>query len=109
MGVFPADERGGPTGRNPGESAHSLALQNRQRATMEGVLHVESFDDRQILLDTALGSLMLRGEQLQIRQFDLERGRFEVEGTIHALQYGPPLRGKDGARARSGWLQRLLR
>lgn len=105
------DERPAVSGRLPGAAAnHTLSLQNRQRATMEGVLHVESFDDRQIVLDTVLGSLVLRGEKLNIRQLDLERGRFEVEGSVNSFHYGPPLRGKDGARAtRGNWLERLLR
>lgn len=105
------DERPAGFGRLPGESAsHTLSLHNRQRAVIEGVIHVESFDDRQIVLDTVLGSLVLRGEKLHIRQLDVERGRFELEGTVNSLHYGPPLRGKDGARAsRGGWLERLLR
>ncbi len=34
---------------------HQLVLAERERLTLDGVIHVESFDDREIVLDTELG------------------------------------------------------
>ncbi len=46
---------------------HRLIIADREQVEVEGVLHVESFDDREITLGTILGTLTLRGEDLNIR------------------------------------------
>lgn len=38
---------------------HQLVLAERERLTLDGVIHVESFDDREIVLDTELGGAWL--------------------------------------------------
>lgn len=92
----------------PGDGVHELTLHNREHLRVRGVLHVESFDDRQIVLDTDLGTLTIEGEDLQIKQLDLEAGDFVVHGLFSALVYsaaGPrDLRGKS-----KGLIGRLLR
>lgn len=92
--------------RTPG-AAHEVVLTNRERLRIRGVLHVDSFDERQIVLDTDLGTLTIQGEDLQIRQFDLESGDFAVDGTVTSLVYAARARDTRG-RAR-GLLERLLR
>lgn len=85
---------------------HQVSLVDRESLQVTGVLHVDSFDDRQIVLATDLGSLTIQGEDLQIRQLDLERGHFAVEGIINGLAYAS---GNQRARKSQGLLERLLR
>lgn len=93
-----------------GLPVHGLTITGRQQITVTGVLHVESFDDREIVIDTHLGSLILRGEDLHIKQLDLDTGNFSVQGTVNSCLYGPPLRNRDGNRSRGkGLFERLLR
>lgn len=88
---------------------HSLSITNREQAQVMGVLAVESFDDEEIILETELGTLTLRGEELAIKQLDLESGRFAVEGYILSCVYSAPkARGVRGQKAR-GFLERLLK
>ncbi|HEX6990201.1 MAG TPA: sporulation protein YabP [Bacillota bacterium] len=104
-----ADERmvdpGPGSGRRDG--SHQLQIVNRERLQVSGVLHVDSFDDRQIVLDTDLGTLTVQGEDLQIKQLDLDSGRFAVEGLLSAITYssGAGTRDKRG----KSLLERLLR
>ncbi len=92
------------------QPAHGLTITGRQQISVTGVLHVESFDDREIILDTHLGSLILRGEDLHIKQLDLDSGSFSVQGMVNSCVYGPPLRNREGGRARGkGLFERLLR
>lgn len=101
-GFRPMDVRsGGPE--------HNLTVVNREQAVLSGVAAVASFDDQEIVLDTELGSLTIRGEELHIKQLDLESGRFAVEGLINAMIYSNRP-GRSGPRGRSrGFLDRLLR
>jgi len=87
---------------------HSLHLVNRARLAITGVREVMTFDEREVVLDTDLGTLTLRGEGLHIRQLDLESGEFLVEGTIGSAIYTARNDRKFGARGR-GIFQRILR
>jgi len=92
-----------------GAVEHSLRIINREQVSIEGVLSVESFDDGEIILETDLGTLTLRGEDLHIKQLDLESGRFAVDGLISLCAYSAPKqRGGRSAKPR-GLLERLLK
>jgi len=92
-------------------TAHQVVLRGREEATIGGVLHVSSFDDHEIVLDTDLGTLTLIGHDLQIKQLDLAQGTFWVEGLIDSLAYATTRKAQGGARAqgRGGMLGRLFR
>jgi sporulation protein YabP len=92
-----------------GSGRHSLQVLNREQVLVQGVLAVESFDDEEIIMETDLGTLTLRGEDLHIKQLDLETGKFAVEGCISACIYSTP-RQRGGRPVKSrGLLDRLLR
>ena len=92
------------------EETHQLTIKNREETRIQGVLHVDSFDDQEIVLDTDLGSLVVKGEDLHIKQLDLQTGSCEVEGLVNSLQYSASNRGKAGPKGRSkGIFERLLR
>jgi sporulation protein YabP len=101
----------GPDGRPVvgGGGMHSVQVLNREQTVIQGVTAVEAFDEDEILLETEMGGLTLRGEELQIRQLDLESGKFSVDGLITALIYtAPRQRGGRPSKGRS-FLERLLK
>ena len=81
---------------------HKLVLDNRQKLTMEGVTQVMGFDDRQVLVATALGNLLIQGENLQLKALTPEGGRIVVDGHICAMSYEEP-------KPAGGMLRRLFR
>jgi len=94
-----------------GGTAHQVVLRAREEATIGGVLHVSSFDDHEIVLDTDLGTLTVIGHDLQIKQLDLAQGTFWVEGLIDSLAYAAGRKGERGGRreTRGGMFGRLFR
>lgn len=86
---------------------HEVVLTNREKLTIKGVNNVDSFDEKEIILQTDLGVLSLKGENLQIKQLDLEQGCFAVEGLITSLQYS--VSGRDIRDRGKGFLERLLK
>ena len=80
---------------------HALALTDRKKLTMTGVSEVVSFDETFVVLKTALGTLVVQGSGLQLKQLTPEGGNVTVEGEISSLQY-------EQARRRSGWAGRLF-
>ncbi len=87
---------------------HELSLVNREQASISGVLHLATFDDEQIVLDTELGSLTVKGEDLHIKHLDLDAGKLAIEGLIMSVTYGPG-KGRAGKNKGRGLLDRLLR
>lgn len=67
---------------------HSIVLANRQTLTLEGVQHVDNFDDDTIVLATDMGLLTIRGHNLRIQSLDLEQGHFMAVGEFDAVVYG---------------------
>jgi sporulation protein YabP len=94
----------------PGDG-HNVVLRGRQSATISGVRHVASFDEREIVLETELGALTVHGRDLQIKQLDLAAGTFWVEGVVDQLAYAASRgegRGR-GRQERGGMFGRLFR
>ncbi len=85
---------------------HELVLTNRERLNVSGVIEVESFDEKEVILATEVGTLVIRGQNLHIKQLDLEQGNFSVEGKVGSLTYSAE---KDGHQRGKSFLERLLR
>lgn len=81
---------------------HSLTLEERSRLTMTGVTEVVRFEDTAVVLRTCLGTLIVQGQQLQLKTLALEGGQVEVNGKVSALVY-------EQIRQGGSWLERLLR
>ena len=80
---------------------HELTLSQRKKLTMTGALEVVSFEETYVVLKTALGTLTVLGENLQLKQLNPEGGNVAVEGEISALQY-------EQSRSGGSWLRRML-
>lgn len=68
-------------------NAHSIFIRGRKQLIMEGVHHVDSFDESEIILQTNMGAVILKGEGLHITELNLEMGNLTAEGFFTGLQY----------------------
>ena len=50
----------------------NLILENREKLSISGVLDVLSFDDQIVILETELGLLTVKGENLRINKLSLD-------------------------------------
>jgi sporulation protein YabP len=71
--------------KSPG--AHKLSLTNRRSGSITGVSDVISFDISEVLLETELGMLQIKGADLHVNRLSLEKGEIDLEGRIDSLQY----------------------
>ncbi|OPZ73698.1 MAG: Spore protein YabP [Firmicutes bacterium ADurb.Bin456] len=86
---------------------HSISVSGRKHLLMEGVLHVGSFDESEITLETNMGMLVLKGEGLHITHLSLEQGNLSAEGFFTAFQYYE--RKERGKVKAKGILSRILK
>ena len=86
----------------PGKKPHNLTMEGRRKLTLSGVEDVERFDEQEIVLLTAEGSLVIGGEGLSVSRLSVESGDVSVQGLVRELRYEPEAR-------RGGFWSRLLR
>jgi sporulation protein YabP len=66
---------------------HRLVIENREHTEVTGVIHVDSFDDEEVIMETELGLLAVRGENLHIKHLNLEQGEVSIDGYILEIAY----------------------
>ena len=91
---------------NVSKRAHKLTLSNRKSCTITGVTDVLSFDVAEILLETELGMLLIKGQDLHVNRLSLEKGEVDIEGRIDSLTYSEP---KNVAKQSESLLGRLFK
>ncbi len=65
----------------------NLVLENREKLSISGVLDVLSFDDQLVIVETELGLLNVKGENLRINKLSIDTSEVIVEGDIYNLSY----------------------
>lgn len=68
-------------------SFQNIVLENREKLSITGILDVFSFDDQIIIIETELGLLTIKGENLKINKLSLDTSDFIVDGKISSLLY----------------------
>ncbi|WP_028551918.1 sporulation protein YabP [Paenibacillus sp. UNC451MF] len=64
-----------------------IKMLNRKLLEVSGVMNVESFDSEEFLLETEFGYLMIRGQNLHIKNLSLDQGLVAIEGLVNELAY----------------------
>ena len=65
----------------------NLILENRSKLNISGVLDVLSFDDQVVILETELGLLTVKGENIRINKLSIDTSEVIVEGEISSMNY----------------------
>lgn len=65
----------------------NMILENRKKLSVSGVNDVLSFDDQVVMIDTDLGLLTVKGENLRVNKLSLDTAEVIVEGEISSLSY----------------------
>lgn len=81
----------------------NVIMENRKRLNISGVKDTTSFDDETVLLETILGRMTIKGENLHIESFNAQTGDLVVNGIIHAVVY------MSDAKSSGGFLSRVFR
>ncbi len=82
---------------------HQLTLVDREDLNVDGVVSLGSYDEKEIIMETEQGMLIIKGESLNIKQLNLEQGNIIIEGIVRGMNY------EDEQRQRKGLLERFLK
>ena len=86
---------------------HRVILTNRGTCALNGISDILSFDVNEILLETEMGMLMIRGIDLHVNRLSVEKGEVDLAGNIDSLVYSSA-EGIAGKSGNSFW-NRLLK
>ena len=75
----------------------NLVLENREKLSVSGVIDVLSFDDQVVMIETELGLLTVKGENLRINKLSIDTSEVIVEGNVSYLAYSD----SDGTNTKS--------
>lgn len=82
---------------------HQLTLVDREELNVDGVVSLGSYDEKEIVMETEQGVLIIKGDGINIKQLNLEQGNIIIEGTIKGMSY------EDDSRQKKGLLERFLK
>lgn len=85
---------------------HKVSMTNRRLCVINGVKDVMSFDVQEVRLETELGMLQIKGEDLHVSRLTLERGEIDIDGRIDSFIYMDE--GGMGGKKESLW-ERMFR
>lgn len=68
-------------------TSHAFSMTDRKKATLTGVVKVESSNATEIALVSCLGRLVITGSELKIERFDVAVGDLALVGNIDCIKY----------------------
>lgn len=83
----------------------NLILESREKLNISGALDVLSFDDQIVIIETHLGMLTVKGEDLRINKLNIDSEEVIVDGNISSLCYSD--KGFD--KKDSGFLSKIFK
>lgn len=92
-------------GSNQVELEHQVKLNNRKTLEISGVKEVDSFDNEEFLLETVQGYMIIRGQNLQLKNLDVSSGNVTIKGRIYELSYIDETQGEKA----KGFFSKLFR
>ena len=66
---------------------HNINIVQRKSINISGVKKIESFDENEFMLETNMGYLNIKGNNLEIIKLDTYQGDVSIKGKIDSLNY----------------------
>lgn len=66
---------------------HNITINERKNIIISGVKKIDSFDNEEFLLETTMGNIVIKGNELEIIKLDTYQGSVSIKGVIVSLSY----------------------
>ena len=66
---------------------HGISLTERKNLIVSGVKKIENFDEEEFLMETTMGMLTVKGEELELIKLDTMQGNVSIKGKINSINY----------------------
>lgn len=68
-------------------SNHIVNINGRKSVSITGVKKIDNFSDLEFLLETNMGYILIKGNNLEITKLDTYAGDVSIKGKIDSLTY----------------------
>lgn len=69
------------------QQSHSLQINNRESVNITGVIKVITFNDENVILQTTMGGLSIKGKSMKVNKLNVDNGEMSIEGYIYSILY----------------------
>ena len=66
---------------------HEIKLDNRNKLSITGISKIDSLNSDEFLIQTSLGLLLIKGENLVMQQLDIDKGNIWIDGNVVSIEY----------------------
>ena len=67
--------------------SHNIIMENRKTLRISGVKDIDGFSENRIVLNTVMGELIIKGDDLHIGTLEAENGDLSMTGNINSIIY----------------------
>ena len=64
-----------------------IKIVDRKKITLTGIKKLVSFNPNEFLIDSKLGVILLKGNNLELVRLDTNDGNLSIKGNINSLNY----------------------
>lgn len=66
---------------------HVIKLNDRKNIIISGIKKINSFDEKEFDLDSIMGNIIIKGENLEMIKLDTIEGNVSIKGQINSFSY----------------------
>ena len=66
---------------------HGISLFERKNLVITGVKKIDNFDNLQFVLETLMGYMIIKGEELELVKLDTLQGNVTIKGFVSSINY----------------------
>ena len=70
---------------------HVLKLNDRKNIIISGIKKINNFDDKEFNLESIMGNIIIKGENLEMIKLDTLEGNVSIKGKINSFSYSDTL------------------
>lgn len=85
--------------------SNSITLDNRKSLRITGAKKIITLNPLEFQLETLLGNLTVKGNNLEMQMFDIDKGNIFITGNIDSLVYA----NKSQEKKEKGFIQKLFK
>lgn len=73
--------------QNNAVKTHKFSLDNRKSMNLTGAKDVVAFDLNQVILESTMGMIHIKGQDLKVAKLSIEKGEVAINGRIDSIVY----------------------
>lgn len=67
--------------------SHIIKLSERKNIIISGIKKINNFDEKEFSLESIMGNIIIKGENLEMLKLDTIEGNVSIKGKINSFSY----------------------